>query len=110
MLYWRSTESSSALPSPRSLERQVETGSLTLANEKRALNEISTLKRSRKTVEGFEDAQGAIDADKAKADELSAQLDDPDFKAVSERFDQIKLELGEIQKEGDKLYEQRNKL
>lgn len=83
---------------------------MTIANEKRTLSEISSLKRSRKNVESFSVVQQSIDDDKAKADALSAQLDDPALKAASDKFDGIKAELGEIQKEGDKLYEQRNKL
>lgn len=83
---------------------------MTIANEKRTLSEISSLKRSRKNVEGFSAVQASIDEDKAKADALSAQLDDPALKAASEKFDSIKGQLNEIQKEGDKLYEQRNKL
>ncbi|KAL7416870.1 hypothetical protein BDY24DRAFT_378516 [Mrakia frigida] len=94
----------------KNLEKQVESGSLTIAAEKRALNEITTLKRSRKNVEAFGDIQESIDADKARCDALSAQLDDPASKAVGDRFDAIKAELGELQKEGDILYESRNKL
>lgn len=90
---------------PRNLEKQVESGSLTIAAEKRSLNEITTLKRSRKNVEAFGDIQATIDADKARCDELSAQLDDPASKAVGDRFDAIKAELAELQKEGDILYE-----
>lgn len=105
----------SSLPSPptpsiRTLEKQVESGSLTIAAEKRALNEITVLKRSRKNVESFGDVQTSIDADKARADALSTQLDDPQLKAVGERFDAIKIELGAIQAEGDVLYAQRNAL
>lgn len=98
------------LPPPRNLEKQVESGSMKLADEKRALQEISQTKRSRKTVEGFQAEMDSIDADKAKADELRKQLDDPESKAVSERYDAIKAELDEMKKESDEVFASRNKL
>ncbi|CED83746.1 hypothetical protein [Phaffia rhodozyma] len=94
----------------KSLEREVESGALTIANEKRKLAEISQLKRSRRSVESFGDVQQSIDDLKATADGLSAKLDDPELKAASEKFDSLKAELNELQKEGDALYESRNKL
>jgi hypothetical protein len=56
------------------LERQVDSGKLTLAGEKRAISDISAAKRLRKTVEGYKTEQDAIDADRSKADELKKQL------------------------------------
>lgn len=56
------------------LEKQIESGKLTLAGEKRALADIQTAKRSRKTVDGFKAEQDAIDADRAKADALRKEL------------------------------------
>lgn len=58
----------------RELEKQIEAGNLTLAGEKRALNDISSAKRLRKTVEGFKAEQDLIDADRAKAEELRKEL------------------------------------
>lgn len=94
----------------RNLEKQVESGSMKLGDEKRALQEISSLKRSRKTVEGFQAEQAAIDAERARADELRQQLDDPEAKAISERFDTIRAELDELKKESDETFAGRNKL
>ncbi|KAI0750848.1 hypothetical protein C8Q80DRAFT_1154282 [Daedaleopsis nitida] len=94
----------------RQLDKQVESGSLKLVEEKRALQEISQCKRSRRTVEGFQADQEAIEADRAKADEIRKQLDDPEAKAASERYDAIKAELDELKKEGDEAYASRNKL
>ncbi|TEB35842.1 hypothetical protein FA13DRAFT_1728699 [Coprinellus micaceus] len=48
-----------------------------LADEKRALNEIQTTRRSRKIVEGFQAEQSSIESDRAQIDELRSQLDDP---------------------------------
>ena len=80
----------------RQLEKQVESGSLKLVEEKRALQEISQWKRSRRIVEGFQVEQEGIDAERAKADELRKQLDDPVAKAASDRYDAIKKELDEL--------------
>ncbi|KAH9899841.1 hypothetical protein C8Q73DRAFT_637970 [Cubamyces lactineus] len=94
----------------RQLERQVESGNLKLVEEKRALQEISQWKRSRRIVEGFQTEQESIEADRAKADELRKQLDDPEAQAISKRFDEIKAELDELKKESDEAYASRSKL
>ena len=92
------------------LTKQVETGSMKLVDEKKALNEISSLRRVRKTVEDFQAEQDSIDADRKELDELRKQLDDPEVKAASERFDKIKNELDELKKESDVAYGSRNQL
>ncbi|OJT03737.1 hypothetical protein TRAPUB_5559 [Trametes pubescens] len=94
----------------RQLERSVESGNLKLVEEKRALQEISQWKRSRRIVEGFQTEQETIEADRAKADELRKQLDDPEAKAISERYDTIRAELDELKKESDDAYASRSKL
>ena len=81
-----------------------------LGDEKRALQEISSAKRNRRTVETFQANQDAIEADRTAAEELRKQLDDPDFKATSDRYEQIKAELDELKKEGDEAYAGRAKL
>jgi len=94
----------------RNLEKQVDSGNLKLADEKRALQEITQTKRARRTVETFQAESDAIDADRAAVEELKKQLDDPEAKAVSERYETIKAELDEIKKEEDELYANRSKL
>ena len=81
-----------------------------LADEKRALQEISSCKRSRRTVEGFEAEHNFIEAERQKAAELRLELDDPVSKQVSERYDSIKAELDELKKESDEAYAGRSKL
>lgn len=92
------------------MDKQVESGSLKLVEEKRALQEISQWKRSRRIVEGFQTEQEAIDVDRAKADEIRKELDDPEAKAAAERYEAIKAELEELKKEGDEAYASRSKL
>ncbi|KAH7343805.1 hypothetical protein B0J17DRAFT_713960 [Rhizoctonia solani] len=94
----------------RKLESQIEGGNMKIADEKRALNEITQLKRSRKTVEAFQGDEEAIQANKAKIEELKKDLDDPEAKAISDRYDTIKAELDEIKKEQDEAYASRNKI
>ena len=94
----------------RQLDKQIESGSMKVADEKRALVEISTLKRNRRTVEGFQADQESIEADRAAADELRKQLDDPESKAMSEKYDTIQTELDELKKAAEQSQEARNKL
>jgi len=94
----------------RNLEKQVESGNMKIADEKRALQEISSTKKSRRTVEGFQADQENIEADRQKIEELRKELDDPASKAVSERYDAIKAELDELKKESDEAYAGRSKL
>lgn len=92
------------------LEEQVESGSMKLVEEKKALNEISQLKKNRRNVEGFATIQASIEADRAEVDKLKASLDDPESKALNKRYDEIKTELDEIQKEQEKAAGSRGKL
>ncbi|KAL5527669.1 hypothetical protein ACEPAG_6470 [Sanghuangporus baumii] len=94
----------------RQLEKQVESGTMKLVDEKRALAEISTCKRLRRTVESFQAEQDSIERDRAQVEELRRQLDDPEAKDLSDRAESIKEELGQIRKEGDEFYANRNKL
>lgn len=86
-----------------------------LVAEKKALSEISSLRKSRKTVESFSTLQAAIDSDKKKIDEVRAQLDDPEQKKMDEQFKSIKKELDEVNKKMDEqskvrdaLFDERN--
>lgn len=86
-----------------------------LVDEKKALQEISTLKKTRKTVEGFAAIQAGIDEDKAKVDAMRSGLDDPEAKAISDRFNAAKSELDAINKAHDEaskgrdaIFEERN--
>lgn len=81
-----------------------------VADEKRALLEISQCKRNRRIVEGLAANQSSIEADRAAADELRKQLDDPVAKAISEEFESIKAQLEGLNKERDGVYASRSKL
>lgn len=94
----------------RHLDKQIESGNMKLADEKRALQEISQIKRTRRVVENFQPEEDAIDAIRQQIDDIKKQLDDPEAKAISDRFEAIKLELDELKKESDEAYASRNKL
>jgi uncharacterized coiled-coil DUF342 family protein len=92
------------------LNAQVESGTMKLIDEKKALQEITALRRSRKTLETSTSTDDAIAADRARIDELKQQLDDPEARKVSDRFDVLKKEMDGLREEGNKAYEERNKL
>jgi hypothetical protein len=84
------------------LNAQVDSGSLKLVEEKKALNEISTLRKSRKAVEGFAKQQEEIDTEREKLEKLRSQLDDPQSRAMSKRFDEIRAELDALKAKTEK--------
>jgi len=94
----------------QNLEKQVDSGSLKLADEKRALAEISSSKRNRRVLDAFQSDQQSIDTDRAAVDELRKQLNDPEAIASSERYNDIRNQLDELKKEEDALYANRSKL
>ncbi|OAX43489.1 nuclear segregation protein Bfr1 [Rhizopogon vinicolor AM-OR11-026] len=94
----------------KNLEKQIESGSMKIVDEKRALHEIDQARRSRRVVEKFQADQESIEADRQAADELRKLLDDPESKEISERYDSIKAELDELKKEADEVYAGRSKL
>jgi hypothetical protein len=81
-----------------------------LADEKRALQDINQARRNRRLVENFQADHNAIEANRQIAEELRKQLDDPESKAASERFDAIKAELDALKKEDEALQANRSKL
>jgi uncharacterized coiled-coil DUF342 family protein len=101
----------------KTLERQVESGSLKLVEERKALNEINSLKKMRKTVDAFSTQQDAIEADRKAMDEIRAKLDSPEAKAANDKFNALKEQLDALnakfddaQKGRNKLYEERDGL
>jgi len=88
----------------------VESGKLRLGDEKRAIQEISNTRRIRRTVENFQAEQAAIDHEKEEEAQLRAQLEDPEAKAVSERYEKLKAELDDLQRQSDEAFANRNQL
>ncbi|KAF8639739.1 hypothetical protein AX17_001001 [Amanita inopinata Kibby_2008] len=92
------------------LDKQVESGDLKLADEKRALHEISINKRNRRNLENLQTDQEAIDTSRRDIDELKRHLDDPKEKAISDQYKSLIAELGTIKKERDEVNSHRSKL
>ena len=88
----------------------MESGELRLGDEKRAIQEISNTRRLRRTVEGFQAEQDAIDREKEEEEQLRAQLADPEAKAISDRYEKLKAEFDDLKRESDEAFANRNKL
>lgn len=86
------------------LEREVGSGQMKLVDEKKALTEVSSLRKLRKNFSQFDDAQKAIDNLKAQIKEIKDSMEDPESKALSERYSKIQAELDAIKAEQDEVY------
>ncbi|KAI8888245.1 hypothetical protein K501DRAFT_321005 [Backusella circina FSU 941] len=93
----------------RELEEKIERG-VRLVEEKKILQEISTLKRGRSQVEGLDEQQEAITRERNIYNGLKQQIDDGESKKLSEQYDVLNEELRTLLDEGHKQYEERNKL
>jgi hypothetical protein len=78
------------------LTKQVDSGTMRLVDEKKALSEISTLTRHRKGFAGFEEGQNKIDAKRTENAELKKALDDPEARALEEKYDAVRKELDQM--------------
>lgn len=94
----------------KDLERKVDSGSFRIAEERKALNEISNLKKLRKNFASLAETQNTIDQDKAKISALKASIDDSEAKAVSARYNEVIAALDAIRDESQKAYQNRNEL
>jgi hypothetical protein len=92
------------------LNKQVDGGMMKLVDEKKALAEISSLRKQRKGFASFDDAQKGIDDTKAKIKELRDTLDDPEAKALSEKYNTLQAELDTIKAEQEEAFKSINAL
>jgi uncharacterized coiled-coil DUF342 family protein len=92
------------------LDKQVNGGMMKLVEEKKALSEISNLRKQRKVFAGFDETQKSIDAKKADLKKLRDTLDDPESKALSEKYNKLQSELDAIKAEQDEAYQNINSL
>lgn len=83
------------------LQKQVDTGTMKLVDEKKALSEISSLHKARKNFSGFDSQQKAIDDLKAQIAEQKKLLDDPEQKALSQKYTELQTELDGLKAEQD---------
>ena len=92
------------------LEKQVDSGTMRLVEEKKALAEASSLRKQRKGFAGFEEAQKGIDDVKNQISELRKNMDNPEAKALSEKYNAVAKELDEIKAEQDSVFKNLNSL
>ncbi|KAL1639031.1 multicopy suppressor of BFA (Brefeldin A) [Diplodia intermedia] len=92
------------------LQSQVDSGSMKIVEEKKALADISSLNKQKKNFAGFDQAEKGIADLKAKIAELRKSLDDPEAKAMSDRYSTIQSELDAIKGEQDEAYKSLNSL
>ena len=78
------------------LEKQVDSGSMKLVDEKKALDEASKLKKQRKGFSALDDLQKRIDEKRAENGELKKTFDNPESRALSQRYEDNQKELDEI--------------
>ncbi|EMC95741.1 hypothetical protein BAUCODRAFT_40947, partial [Baudoinia panamericana UAMH 10762] len=92
------------------LQKDVDAGTMRIVDEKKALADITQLNRQKKGFAGFEDQQKGIDDVKAQIAELKKQMDDPESKALSDRYTEIQGELDQIKAEQDEAFKNLNAL
>ncbi|KAH6643768.1 hypothetical protein C7974DRAFT_324773 [Boeremia exigua] len=86
------------------LQKQVDSGMMKLVEEKKALSEISSLHKARKNFSGFDAQQKSIDDLKNQIAEQKKQLDDPEQKALSEKYTKLQTELDGLKAEQDEAF------
>ncbi|KAK4217799.1 hypothetical protein QBC37DRAFT_276373 [Rhypophila decipiens] len=86
------------------LDSQVNGGMMKLVDEKKALGEISNLKKQRKNFSQFDESQKQIDSLREKIKEIKDSMEDPEAKALSERYNKLQAELDAIKAEQDEAY------
>ncbi|KAF2495190.1 hypothetical protein BU16DRAFT_461503 [Lophium mytilinum] len=83
------------------LQKQVDTGTMKLVDEKKALSEISSLHKARKNFATFDQMQKAIDELRGQHSEQKKLLDDPEQKALSDKYTVLQKELDGLKAEED---------
>ena len=88
----------------KQLEAQVETGTMKMVDERKALTEVSSLHKQKKGFTGLDSAEKEIDETKKKLATLRKELDSPESKALSEQYNKLQAELDVIKAEQDGAY------
>ncbi|KAI1503962.1 hypothetical protein F5X99DRAFT_373988 [Biscogniauxia marginata] len=92
------------------LEKQVNGGMMKLVDEKKALTEISNLRKQRKNFAQFDTSQKGIDELRAKIKEIKDSMEDPEARALSEKYTKIQAEIDTIKAEQDEAFKNLNSL
>ncbi|CAG8976006.1 hypothetical protein HYALB_00007533 [Hymenoscyphus albidus] len=86
------------------LDKQVNSGMMKLVDEKKALAEISSLRKLRKQFAGLDETQKSIDNKKAEIKKLRDSTNDPESKALSEKYNKLQTELDGYKAKEDETY------
>ena len=92
------------------LQKDVDTGTMKLVDEKKALSEITNLNRIKKNFGSFQAAEEVISDLKKQISELKKSREDPESKALSDRYSKIQEQLDELKAQHDAAYQSRNDL
>ncbi|KAL2869376.1 putative nuclear segregation protein (Bfr1) [Aspergillus lucknowensis] len=91
-------------------EKQVDSGTLRLVDEKKILADISTLRKQRKNFASLDEGQNVINDLKTQIATLKKTLDNPEAKALSDKYTEIQKELDAIKAEQDGAFKNLNSL
>ena len=92
------------------LEKQVEGAAMKIVDERKALDEVSKLRKVRKGFAGMDQAEKGIGDVKAEIAQLKKQMDDPANKSLSDKYTEIQKELDSIKSEQDGVFKNLNSL
>ncbi|EXJ88050.1 hypothetical protein A1O1_04977 [Capronia coronata CBS 617.96] len=79
-----------------SIMKQVDSGNMKLVDEKKALAEVSSLRRQKKGFTALDDLQKKIDEKKAENAELRKSFDSPEARALAQKYEENQKELDQI--------------
>lgn len=94
----------------KDLDEQIASGRLSLINERKTVEEISKLKRSRKQFSVLDEKQKSVDDLTAKIQAIKAEMTDPKSKELSDKYSKLQAELDAIKAEEDEVWKNINSL
>lgn len=92
------------------LEDQVQNGRLTLLEEKKTVEQIGKLKRSRKQFTAIAEKQKIVDDLQTKISEIKGTSKNPEANALSAKYNDLQTELDAIKAEQDSAYKELSSL
>ncbi|KAJ4390727.1 multicopy suppressor of BFA (Brefeldin A) [Gnomoniopsis smithogilvyi] len=94
----------------KDLDAQVGAGRMTLLEEKKTVEQIGKLRRSRKQLAAIGEKQKAVDELQAKIQEIKGTSKNPEANALSDKYKELQTELDGIKAEQDAAYKELNSL
>lgn len=94
----------------KKLDEQINSGRLSLIEERKTVEEISKLRRSRKQFSVLNEKQKSVDEITAKIQAIKAEAADPKAKELSDKYSTLQAELDVIKAEEDDVWKNINSL